>query len=126
MNIKIWGGLVIVFGAFLTGCSSLPQPISKADGKSLVQGTDNQSQRVLIRTLDNGDVLWVGQYQLGTEAWLAPGHHTIGVMCEFHNSWGNELSPGNVEIDVLPQHSYQLTGSPKGQNCVLEVKEASK
>lgn len=115
---------LIAFGSFLLGaCSSLPADIAKQPGKVLIKGVDTAPLKVMIRTIDGGNILWVGNYKLGTEAWVKPGAHKVNVMCEFHNSWGNTLVPGNVEIVTKEGVLYELTGAQvaDGRTCVVKV-----
>jgi len=90
----------------------------------LLAGANTRSLRVLIRTIDDGEILWVGQYQLATNAAIAPGQHKVNVMCEFNYSWGSSMNPGNVVIDVQSGKTYDLTGAPSegGKDCDVEAK----
>jgi hypothetical protein len=118
--------LVAALAVTLTGCATLPPQIAKSEGKVRVQGTRNSAKRVFIRTLDGGDILWVGGYKLGSEAWLSPGPHRIETSCEFLYSWGTKIFPGNViEIDVESGMSYHLDGaiSQDGERCDVSLRE---
>lgn len=105
----------------LSACAS--SPIIES-GKALVIGADTSSLRVMIRTIDDGEILWVGNYTLGTRALVQPGQRKINVMCEFRHSWGAELKPGNVTIDAVAGSTYDLSGSPSsdGKQCNVQVK----
>ncbi len=59
-----------------------------------IEGEDTPAIRVMIRTIDDGEILWAGPYRLGTTAAVSPGDHTIGVMCEFRAAWGSQITPG--------------------------------
>jgi hypothetical protein len=75
-----------------------------------LQGTDTGPLRVLIRQIDDGALLWVGKFKLGTTAVVVPGHHKVNVMCEFRQSWGTELKPGEVTVEADPDRIYDLVG----------------
>jgi hypothetical protein len=107
--------------AIVAGCSTLPQQIEKAEGRVLVKGNNTSAVRVLIRTVDGGDVLWIDGDDLGSEAWLDPGHHSIGVMCRFQSSWGTRVVPGQVEIDVVAGSTTRLDGTidADGKRCLV-------
>jgi hypothetical protein len=87
-------------------------------------GKDSSDLRVLIRSIDNGDILWVGTYQLDTKAKVVAGAHTVSVMCEFNFGFGKELLPGEVSITVEPGKKYNLDGAKaeNGNRCTITVK----
>lgn len=87
-----------------------------------LKGADTESHRVLIRTVDDGEILWVGTYQLGTEATVEHGTRKVNVMCEFIHSWGKEMAPGNITIDVESGKTYALEGIKEGKQCDVKVK----
>lgn len=112
---------ILVALLLLGACSSLPASIAKQSGKALVKGVDTAPLKVMIRTVDDGDILWLGNYKLGTEAWVDPGIHKVNVMCEFHHSWGNKLLPGNIEIETKEGVVYELMGTAKEKTCAVVV-----
>ena len=89
-----------------------------------LQGTDTSRFRVLIRKIDGGEVLWVGKFKLGTTAVVAPGQHTVEVMCEVHELSREQLRPGRVTLAVEAGRTYDLVGTPsvEGMSCNLEAK----
>lgn len=101
----------------------VPMPMAHAaDGAaSNLSGTDGGDMRVLIRKIDDGDILWVGGYNLGTKAKITPGQHVVSVMCEFHFSGGSELKPGTLSLTVEPGKDYALAGaqSADGNSCTV-------
>jgi len=119
------GLVAAAIAASAVSCATLPPQIAKADGRVLVEGSKSSSVHVNIRTVDGGDVLWVRGYRIGNQAWLTPGPHKIGVMCEFFYNWGTKILPGNdVEIDVAQGNTYQLDGamSSDGEDCEVTMR----
>lgn len=110
-----------MFALSVSGCASGP---TLEPGKALLQGAETRSLRVMIRTIDDGDILWVGTYQLGTSAFALPGKRKVNVMCEFRGSFMTSLNPGDITIDVEAGRVYDLTGtqSSDGKRCNVEVK----
>lgn len=89
--------------------------------KAKLRGADTSSLKVMIRTIDDGEILWAGNYQLGTQAEVAPGQHKINVMCEFRYSWGTKLMPGNVTLDFEPGKTYDLVGAVSSDEKQCEI-----
>ncbi len=116
---------VLLAVAFAWFCAAPAAGAQAKPGNVLVKGVDTAPLKVMIRTIDGGDVLWAGPYRLGTEAWVTPGAHRINVMCEFHHSWGQVLLPGNVEIHAKSGVVYELTGdsAPGGKTCAVRVSQ---
>lgn len=94
-----------------------------AGQKVRIEGVDSPTVKVMIRTVDDGDILWVGGYSLGTKASVSPGSHKLSVMCEFRQSWGSRLSPGQITIEAEAGKTYRLTGAegPDSGDCVVTV-----
>ncbi|MCL2310128.1 MAG: hypothetical protein FWC42_07640 [Proteobacteria bacterium] len=118
---------IVAYAAFILGIFAPASSAIAEGGKILIKGTDTPSLRVLIRKVDDGPLLWVSKYQLGTETWVTPGPHKINAMCEFHRpvTGGDvgEIVPGNIEIDAKPGNTYHLTGSQEALKCLLKVEE---
>ncbi len=113
--------LVAAALASLSACSMSSGPTTPPEGKALVAGEDSSSVRVMIRTIDDGDVLWVDNYQLGTSSAVSPGPHKIGVMCEFKHSWGTKINPGEIIVDAQVGRVYELRGAPSADDKKCEV-----
>lgn len=98
-----------------------------AGATGTLSGTNTDSMRVLIRKIDNGDILWVGTYQLGTEAAIEPGTHQVSLMCEFVYSWGKQLMPGTLTIQVEPGKRYAVTGvaAQDAKSCIVTATPAN-
>ncbi|WP_345552578.1 hypothetical protein [Microbulbifer aestuariivivens] len=105
----------------ISGCAS--NSVSRAPGDALIIGEDSSSLKVMIRTIDGGEILWVGNYTLGTKASISPGEHNVNAMCEFKYSWGTKLLPGNITINAQPNTDYKITGrlSNDEKSCELSV-----
>lgn len=103
-------------------CASISVPAFADDTQGLLKGADTKTHRVLIRTIDDGEILWVGTYQLGTEASTEPGTRNVNVMCEFIHDWGKEMTPGDVVIEVEAGKTYALEGKKSGKKCDVSVK----
>jgi hypothetical protein len=108
-------------------CSSQAASAPTENGKVLVEGPDSASLRILVRKVDDGPLLWVAKYQLGTSVWVTPGPHKVSVMCVFQGPIAgmNEMLPGSVEINAKLGSTYHLVGSKTfGQNaCTVSAKE---
>lgn len=107
--------LALVSAAIL-GCASQSVP-ARPPTTSLLIGTDSSSARVLIKSVDNGPTLWASPGALATRASITPGHHKIDVVCEFRGSL--HFAAGDVTVDVVPGHTYDLVGSlaPGATRC---------
>jgi len=106
----------------IASCAS--NSISRKPGDALLIGENSSSLKVMIRTIDEGDILWVGSYTLGTSAIIEPGNHKVNVMCEFKFSWGTKLVPGNIQINTQSNTDYKITGrlSSDEKSCDLSVR----
>ena len=113
--------LIISFLAVLAGCKSTHQATSP--DKGLLVGEDSSIVKVMIRKIDEGEILWAGGYKLGTTAPIAIGNHKVSIMCEFTFSWGKKLLPGNLDIDVKPGIIYKVTGKPSSdeEKCLVSI-----
>lgn len=105
MKSKLLAAILLV----ISGCASNPV-ISRAPGEALFVGEENPPLKIMIRTIDDGPVLWIGEYKLGTNAFVKPGQHKINVICEIKYSWGAKLIPGNITLDVQPGTDYKISG----------------
>ena len=98
--------------AFISGCGSLPQQYSASPTRCLVRGVSTGNSDVLIRCVDDGDILWVRGYHLGHKAWLEPGVHKVSVMCSTSTSWGAYTIGSEVEVDAQLGYTYLLATDP--------------
>ena len=116
MNSKF---LIISVLAFFVGCKSTPQQASPNEG--LLVGEDSSNVKVMIRKIDEGEILWSGGYKLGTTSPIQTGKHSVSIMCEFTFSWGAKLLPGTLEIDVKAGTTYKISGKPSsdGEKCLV-------
>jgi len=96
---------------------------SESTGDALLIGEDSPSLKVMIRTIDDGEILWVGNYTLDTKAVVAPGEHIVDAMCEFRYSWGTKMAPGKININAQSNTDYKITGllSDDERSCKLSV-----
>lgn len=90
-------------------------------GKAKLHGEDSSSIKVMIRTIDDGEILWVGNYKLDTKAEVVPGSHKINVMCEFRFSWGTKLLPGDITLEFEAGKIYDLVGTASADETRCEV-----
>lgn len=84
-------------------------------------GESNKNLKVMIRNIDDGEILWVGNYQLGTKASIKPGEHKINAMCEFQYSWGTKIVPGEITINAEAGASYKILGSLSHDETTCEL-----
>lgn len=115
------GKSVTVLIAF--ALAALAPAVGLAGEKARIEGVDSPTVKVMIRTIDDGDILWAGGYTLGTKASVPPGPHKLSVMCQFHQSWGSRLAPGEVSLDAVAGKVYRLDGAeaPNGGDCAVTV-----
>jgi len=113
--------LRIFFIAGVIGCASASS--SKIAGQGFLSGADNSKLRLLIRTINEGEILWVGNYKLGTQSPIEVGSKKVSVMCEFFYSWGTKMMPGEITIDIKADVTYKLNGTPSADDktCVISA-----
>lgn len=113
----------LILIALMSGCVAVQK--TAKPGQGLLKGVDNSEVKVMIRTIDDGEILWVGSYKLGTTATIEPGLHKVSIMCEFKYSWGQKIIHGQTEIDVKPDTIYIVEGKPSSDDkqCIVTVKE---
>ena len=102
---------VLLVAALAWGCStSAPEPSSR--NRALVRGVATGNTRVLIRSVDGGEVLWTGGYRLGDKVWLQPGRHRLALMCETRDSRQRIVKGAEVELEVEAGYTYSLSVNP--------------
>ena len=108
----------------LPGLAAPPTPEA---GKALLLGAEKSRAHVLFRRLDDAPIIWASPTSVGSKLSVLPGHHELGVMCEFKSSGGKQFIPGNLSIDVEAGHVYEIEGSlePDGRSCNLTVSKRS-
>ena len=101
-------------------------PVPEA-GKALIVGAGASRARILFRKLDDAPIIWATPGSADGELTVIPGHHELGVMCEFKSSGKTQWIPGSVPIDVEAGHVYEITGSLErdGRSCNLTVSKRS-
>ena len=111
MRPKMHRLLTLIPILLLSGCSTLPEQYAATPTRSLVKGRSNilTSSEVQIRSVDDGDVIWVNSYHLGNKVWLEPGSHKISVACTSHYTWGSYMVCTDVTIDVQTGYTYFLS-----------------
>jgi hypothetical protein len=112
-------GLLAVAGASLAaalaGCAATPP----APARAILVGAQSESTRILIRSVDDGNTLWVAPGALGAKVTVAPGHHIVHAVCDVVGSWVYR----DVSVDAAPGQTYQLVGSvtPAPGKCQVTV-----
>jgi hypothetical protein len=105
-------------------CLSLLVWVSSAlaakDEAKLV-GASNKNLKIMIRNIDDGEILWIGNYQLGTKASIKPGERKISAMCEFKYSWGTKIVPGEITINAEAGASYKISGSLSDDEATCQL-----
>ena len=105
--------IALIFAVtFGVGCSALPKEYSKAPTRSLVRGESTPSSNVLIRKVDDGEMLWRGANNLGNDVWLEPGSHKVAVMCVTNTSWGSRMGGAEVVVKVQQGSEYLIKANP--------------
>lgn len=114
---------IIILAAMLGGCASLPPEYSKEPGRCLVKGEAVGNVKALIRSVDDGDVLFVRRYNLGNKVWLNPGPHTLSISCVKTESWGSKISHKNILFSAKENHSYGLQAMFQDETPIVLIYE---
>ncbi len=120
MNKRLRTGIILALGL---GAGA---PCAADGGTVRLVGADTANSKLLIRMIDDGDILWVGKYQLGTRASTTPGPHRVNVMCQFIDPLFTEYKPGNVAIDGKDGETIELSGTPSKDGRSCEVTAAKR
>lgn len=107
-----------LISALAIGCAAQPAPAPAPRDATLIGG-DNAGMHVLIKRVDDGEILWAHQGALGTRITITAGQHRVGVMCE----GGAGILAGEVTIDVQPGRTYDLvaSASPGAKSCEVSA-----
>jgi hypothetical protein len=112
---------VLIFAAtLLLGASA-----AQGAGTATLQGMDNAKGRVLIKCIDKGGLLFGPDGKLQPKAEIAPGKHTVTVMCVLPAPEGRKyIVYGDVPINAEAGKTYALTGkvSLDDMKCSVKVK----
>jgi len=81
------------------------------DHSLVVQRRPTWSTHVLIRSVDDGNVLWVHPNRLGDQVRLEPGVHKLSVICSTDYSWGTMSRGPDVDLIVRLGCAYSLATS---------------
>ena len=100
------GGLAIAL--VLSSCASLPDSVSMEEGRILVRGEMTDLSDVRIRSVDGGEVLWLGKKGLSTEVWLDPGPHRLSLMCTTESRYGPQMAPAELTLEADAGRSYVI------------------
>ena len=93
-------------------------------GDIRVMGEKRDNVEVLIRTVNDSDVLWTRGYNIGRKAWVGPGENKLSVMCVFKFDWGEKSFPGEVDFLAEQGKQYQIVIDPPSverQECNVQV-----
>ena len=116
--------LSFVFCLLFPSCASLPESVKREDGRVLIQGGSKYGTKVLIRSIDDGDILFIHSYELGDRAWVDPGEHDISVMCNSSFPGGYTLAPGDITFEAKPNFDYTIrpaSAHGESRRCSIEV-----
>lgn len=102
----------LIVATFCVSCSTLPKQYAKSPTRSLVRGESTSNSKVLIRKVDDSDILWVRGYNLGNKIWLEPGTHEVSVMCVTNTSWGSVMGSTEVTVNVDSGAEYLIKSRP--------------
>lgn len=114
---------ILLFAAILSGCATLPPEYAKSPDKSLVIGKTANGVQTQIRSVDDGEVLFVKGYQLGNQVWLSPGPHKLSISCVKVDSWGSMIDHKDISLNVKLNHTYELQASFAGKEPSVAIKE---
>ena len=103
---------IIIAIALGVSCTALPTGYSKAPTRSLVRGESNRDSNVLIRKVNDGEMIWRGANNLGNEVWLEPGTHKVAVMCITNTSYGSRMGGAEVTVKVVQGSEYLIKANP--------------
>ncbi len=95
-------------------------------GDIRVVGEKRGNVEVLIRTVNDSDVLWTRGYNIGRKVWVGPGENKLSVMCLFKLDWGEKSFPGEVDLVAEKGKRYQVIVDPPSverQECNVKIAE---
>lgn len=114
---------LLILTALLNACSTLPQDYSKAPGRIPVVGKSYAGVKTMIRSVDNGDVLFVRGNRLGNKLWLYPGDYTLSVVCAAGYPWGSFSDYVDVPLTIKMGYRYELQGRFENKAPAVDIKE---
>lgn len=114
---------LLILTALLSACSSLSPNYSKSPGRIPVVGKRYAGVKTKIRSVDNGEVLFVRGCKLGNNVWLYPGEHTLSVACVAGYPWGSVIDHVDVPLTIKMGYRYELQGRFDNQEPAVDIKE---
>lgn len=94
------------------------------EGKVAIVGPQQRSIAVLIRSIDDGPVLWVDGYHLADFAFVDPGTHEVRAVCLQSFAMGQRLVHVVVPIDASLGKVYSIAPKKIDQKigrCMVKV-----
>jgi len=114
---------LFVLIALLSACSTLPPQYSKSPGRTPVVGKRYAGVKTKIRSVNNGDVLFVSENKLGNKVWLCPGDYTLSVACMAGYPWGSFIDHVDVPLTVKLGYRYELQGRFDNKEPAVDIQE---
>ena len=74
----------------------------------MIEGQSSRGAEVLIRSVDDGEILFTRGYELGRRVYVAPGSHKLSVMCRKHFDYGSKLVGSVVTVNAVPGNAYMI------------------
>ena len=114
---------LFILNALLSACSTLPSEYSKSPGRTPVVGKRYAGVKTQIRSVDNGEILFVRENKLGNKVWLYPGNHILSVTCVAGYPWGCFIDHVDVPLTVKLGYRYELQGRFDNKEPAVDIKE---
>jgi hypothetical protein len=93
-------------------------------GKSKLVAIKSGNTEVLIKTVDDSDVLWARRYKLANYVWLTPGKHTLSIMCQTDFPGGQRFVPGEITLETQEKGKYKIGADieqPDPKKCSVSL-----
>lgn len=114
--------LLFMLTALLNACSTLPSAYTQSPGRTPVVGKSYAGVKTKIRSVNNGEILFVRGDKLGNEVWLSPGDYTVSVACLQGYPWGSVIDPVDVPLTVKLGYRYELQGRFENKEPAVDIK----
>jgi hypothetical protein len=100
--------LLLILTAILSGCTTLPVNYAENPEQNLIVGRSCKGVKTLIRSIDDGEILYDKKNKLGDEVWVTPGHHSISVACIKKTRQEPIVEFTTIELNIMTNFYYEL------------------
>jgi len=119
--------LLLILSLATSVCvAKLPPEYRKYKDRILVQGVSENGVSVLIRKVNDSEILFVKGYNLGDKVWLEKGDYKLSVTFMITRSWGQKIESTDVDISVEEGAAYKLHGTYENEVTSVVVEKVEK